>query len=295
MRVYLCLSILAAFGFAENSWGWGENGHRIVGQIAENHLSPAARTKIAQLMGTETLAESSTWGDDVRSDQKFAKYDPWHYVEIPEGKTYATAPKNPKGDVLVGIQATMDVLIGKSTKFTAKEALRYLVHFVGDLHQPLHVGNGHDEGANMCSVKYAGRNTNLHVVWDTHLIEDRKLGYLDFSRFLDRPDLITTTKIKKWTTGKLVDWAQEAIKIRESLYPPANPNPDPMNLHSLLVGEARVAKNRPYCKVNDGEKIPTKDLPKLGFDYEYKYKKVLDEQLSKAGVRLSYILNELFR
>jgi len=291
VRVFIIAVLALSIFVCEKSWSWGETGHRIVGQIAESRLTPSARAKIHAILGDESLAEASTWGDEVRSDRKFAKYDPWHYVEIPDGLNYGNSPKNPEGDVIVGIQTTIAVLQGKSNVFKPDDALRYLVHFMGDLHQPLHVGNGKDQGGNMCTVKFAGRNTSLHVVWDTHLIGARELSYTEFSNFLNRNDLVTTAKIRKWTAGNVVDWAQETMKIRNSVYPPNN---DPRFTQDELGVDFNTAGEPNYCKKSDDESIPTAKIPMIGFGYEYKFKKVLDEHLTKAGVRLSFILNQLF-
>lgn len=286
VKVLLSIALLSILNI-DRSFGFGENGHRIVGQIAETRLSPTAKSKIQAILGTESLAEASTWADEVRSDSKFEAYDCWHYVEIPDGMTYQNAPKNPEGDVIMGIQTMIDVIQGKSTKFKPKEALRYLIHFIGDLHQPLHVGNGRDHGGNLCIVKFAGRNTNLHVVWDSSMIDSRSLSFTEYSQFLNRGDLVTAAKIRKWTEGSYIDWAHDSMTARDALYPPNN---------SLTpANEMAGVKERNYCKKTDQDTIPTALIPVLGFGYEYKFKKTMDEQLTKGGVRLGHILNEIFR
>ncbi len=275
---------------SETSFGWGENGHRVVAEIAETRLTTNTKARVQEILGQETLAEASTWADEVRSDNKYNKYDPWHYVEIPDGRDYSSSPKNPDGDLIVGIRTTIEVLQGKDKTFTKKEALRYLVHFLGDLHQPLHVGNGKDKGGNMCVVKFAGKNTNLHTVWDTHLIGARELSFTELTAFLNRGDLITQRKINSWVTGDYVDWAHDMIKVRDSLYPP---NVDRTEKDKDQMDDFSFKGERTYCKKTDTDKIPAPQVPYLSWSYEYKFKLTIDEQLQKAGVRLASVLNDI--
>jgi hypothetical protein len=280
------IGVWVLLGLSVHAWGWGNVGHRVVGKIAENHLSPKAKQGIKTILGFESLAEAATWGDEVRSDEKYKKYDNWHFVEIPDGMTYETAPKNPNGDVVLGIQTTVAVLKGQSTEFTKKEALRYLIHFVGDVHQPLHVGNGTDRGANWCTVKYAGRNNNLHAVWDSALIDAKNLSYTELSEFLDRPDLVTAARLASWARGTVVDWAHESMSHRNDIYPPS--------LTPAEVKTPNPSAQRSYCKTDPEQSIPTNLIPVLSYPYEYQMKSLLHEQLTKAGIRLSYILNDIY-
>lgn len=292
MKVVGCvLALSISLLVSEKSYAFGENGHRVVAEIAESRLTANTKKKVAEILGQETLAEASTWADEVRSDNHYNKYDPWHYVEIPNGMNYGNSPKNPDGDVIVGIKTTIDVLQGRSTVFNKKEALRYLVHFIGDLHQPLHVGNGKDKGGNLCVVKFAGRNTNLHTVWDTHLIGARELSYTELSKFLNRSDLVTQNKINSWVTGDYIDWAQDVVKVRESLYPP---NVD-RSEKDKADGEFGRDQEHTYCKKVDTDTIPSAQIPYLSWAYEFKFKLVIDEQLQKGGVRLASLLNDVLR
>ena len=126
---------------------WGKTGHRTMGEIAAKHLSKRAAKKISALLGGESLAFVSTYADEIRSDDAYRKYGPWHYVNFPFGGRYENTPKNKKGDIIVGIQNCIDVLKDATSSQKDKEFyLRLLVHFIGDLHMPLHVGLKEDKG-----------------------------------------------------------------------------------------------------------------------------------------------------
>jgi len=155
---------------------WGANGHRVVGRIAANHLTAEAAAAVTSLIGPEGLGQASTWGDDIRNDPNWQpplkNPSPWHYISIDDGETLETTARDPNGDVLEAIGRFTAVLRdGQATRPAKQEALRFLVHFVGDVHQPLHVGRRDDRGGNTVKVTLFGEETNLHSVWDTGLVE----------------------------------------------------------------------------------------------------------------------------
>ena len=151
---------------------WGANGHRVVGRIAANHLTSEAAVAVASLVGSEGLDQASTWGDEIRNDPNWQpplkNPSPWHYISIDDLETLETTARNPDGDVLEAIERFSAVLRdGQATRPAKQEALRFLVHFVGDVHQPLHVGRRADLGGNTVEVTLFGEKTNLHSVWDS--------------------------------------------------------------------------------------------------------------------------------
>ena len=97
-------AILAVFLLPALAFSWGKTGHRVVGQIAENHLSPKAAKAVRDLLGPDSLAEVANWADEIRSDPSWKRADPWHYVNIPDGETYETMSKNPAGDIIVAMK-----------------------------------------------------------------------------------------------------------------------------------------------------------------------------------------------
>lgn len=235
---------------------WGKTGHRTMGEIAAKHLSKRAAKKISALLGGESLAFVSTYADEIRSDDTYRKYGPWHYVNFPFGGRYENTPKNKKGDIIVGIQNCIDVLKDATSSQKDKEFyLRLLVHFIGDLHMPLHVGLKEDKGGNSFKVKWFGKQTNLHSVWDTKIIE----GYgMSFTELTSNVDALSKKEIQTIQSGAVTDWMYESRALCEDVY--ANTS----------VGE------------------------NLGYKYMYRYVNVSRKQLQKAGLRLASILNEIY-
>ena len=198
--------------------GWGPNPHRVAAQIAVNHLSPATVVAVRALLGNETLPMVSTWADTVRKTPRYRHTAPWHYVNIPDGETYLTAKKNPDGDIIVALRRCEQIL--RDTKASRKEkaeALKFYVHFVADLHQPMHVGRASDRGGNGVRVYWFRKSfvTNLHSVWDERLFEAEKLSYTEFTDFIDRA---TPRQIRKWNRSGYLDWAAESMALRGGCY-----------------------------------------------------------------------------
>lgn len=198
------------------AFGWGQTGHRATGLIAERLLSDKARQKIRALLGQESLAMVSTWMDDIRSDSTFDHTHDWHWVTIETGQTYEQSKKNPKGDVIMTLERLISELKGKKLDRAKEiEALKMLVHLVGDIHQPLHVGCCDDQGGNKVQVKWFGSNSNLHSVWDTGMIDGTRLSYTELADWLGKPDAAT---LKKWQAASVRDWASESMSVRTSVY-----------------------------------------------------------------------------
>ncbi|MBS1680314.1 MAG: S1/P1 nuclease [Bacteroidetes bacterium] len=247
------------FGFSVflsfNLLGWGATGHRVVGLVASKHLTAKAKKNIIKLLGSNSLAEVSTWMDEIRSDSTMNHISTdWHWVTIETGKTYEESPKNPKGDVI----ATLERIISELKKHTLDkktetEYLKILIHLVGDIHQPLHVGCCDDQGGNKIKARWFGRETNLHTIWDSYMIDDQKLSYTDFAGFLDEPDAAT---LVAWQKNSVREWANESIHYRKQIY----------------------------------------DIGKGSLSYKYSYKSlpIIHERLTKAGVRLAGLLNEIY-
>ena len=235
---------------------WGKTGHRTMGEIATKHLSKKAAKKISALLGGESLAFVSTYADEIRSDDAYRKYAPWHYVSFPFGARYENTPKNKRGDIIMGIQNCIDVLKDATSSQKDKEFyLRMLVHFIGDLHMPLHVGLKEDKGGNSFKVKWFGKQTNLHSVWDTKIIEGYAMSYTELT---NNVDVLSKKEIQTIQSGAVTDWMYESRALCEDVY--ANTS----------VGD------------------------NLGYKYMYRYVNVSRKQLQKAGLRLASILNEIY-
>src|SRR5690606_17271581 len=139
------LALLLPLLLPSQALAWGATGHQVVADIAERHLSPKARMAVQELLGEETMASVSTWMDRVRSQPDHRHTNTWHWVTIPDGVTYAQTAKKSEGDVVEAIGRMAATLRSDTASVGGKRlALRYLIHMVADLHQPLHVGNGVD-------------------------------------------------------------------------------------------------------------------------------------------------------
>ena len=199
---------------------WGANGHRVVGRIAANHLTAEAAVAVTSLIGPESLDQASTWGDDIRNDPNWQpplqNPSPWHFISIDDGETLETTARDPNGDVLEAIERFSAVLRnGRATRQAKQEALRFLVHFVGDVHQPLHVGRRADRGGNDVEVTLFGEKTNLHSVWDSGLIESEKLSFSELAAFIDHP---TREELRVWQSAAPAVWVRESKAARDRIY-----------------------------------------------------------------------------
>jgi hypothetical protein len=233
---------------------WGAIGHRIVGRIAEQHLSAEARQQLQALLGPESLAQVSTWPDEIRADPRWSHASPWHYVNIGDEETYETAPKHPGGDVVEAIQRLSAVLRDPQAMPQEKVvAVKFLVHLVGDIHQPLHVGRRDDQGGNKIQGQWFGVPSNLHKVWDEQLIEAEKLSFSEFAAFLALP---TAADVVTWQQSTVLDWVREAMSLRPQVY-----------------------------DIGDGQ---------LSYAYIYKQMPTVKERLLRAGVRLAGLFNTIF-
>lgn len=235
---------------------WGQNGHRATGKIAEKHLSKRAKRKIAKLLNGQSLAFVSTFADEIKSDREFRKYSPWHYVNFPLGEQYDASKRNPQGDLIYGIEYCIRVLNNENSSNQDKVFyLKMLVHLIGDLHQPLHIGRAEDKGGNDIQVRWFNQGTNLHSVWDTKMIESFNMSYVELA---ENAKKLTKKEVKGIQEGSVLDWVYETRKLTEKVYTSAN------------VGE------------------------KLRYRYSYIHFPIVRQQLQKGGIRLAKILNDIF-
>lgn len=178
------LSIILMFSFL---FSWGKTGHRTTGEVAELHLTDKARIEIQKILKDPSLAVASTWADEMRSNPDFRQYAPWHYANMPLDVSYAQSEKSSKGDIVQAIKLCKSKLKNDNTSLEEKAFyLRFLVHLVGDIHQPLHVGRSEDRGGNSIKVKWFGKDTNLHRVWDSEMINTYLMSYTEFANHLNK-------------------------------------------------------------------------------------------------------------
>jgi hypothetical protein len=198
------------------SFAWGVTGHRATGWIAEHYLNAKAKKRVKKILQQESLAMVSTWMDEIKSDSTYNYTSDWHWVTIPDGQTYDQSIKNPNGDVIMTIERIVKEL--KTHTLTSKqesEHIKMLVHLVGDIHQPLHVGCCDDQGGNKVKVKWFRNESNLHRVWDSDMIDDTRLSYTELAQSLNEPDAI---EIAKYQKASVRDWANESMSVRKAVY-----------------------------------------------------------------------------
>ncbi len=202
--------------FMINVYAWGVTGHRVTGLIAETYLSKKAKKEIQRILGQQSLAIASTWMDEIRSDSIYDYMEPWHWVTIQDGQTYDQSEKNSHGDIIKTIENIIAEL--KSHKLNAEQErakIKILIHLIGDIHQPLHVGGGADRGGNDVKVTWFKTDSNLHRVWDSDIIDDTRLSYTEFANSLEQPD---ATQLKLLQKSTYIDWANESITYRPQVY-----------------------------------------------------------------------------
>lgn len=254
----LILCFIAACLWHANSFAFGQTGHRVAGAIAEHHLSDEARKQISKILNHQSLAEASTYADQMRSNPAHFWQEvagAYHYVTVPPGKSYQDVRPPKKGDAVTALAMFKKVLHDPSASLSEKQkALKFTVHIIADLHQPLHAGNGKDHGGNRVKVEFFWQPSNLHRVWDSGLIDRQKLSYTEWTNWLNKS--ISAKNLIDWASTNPVDWIAESVAIRDTLYPESNV---------------------------------------INWDYQYKHLPTLKRRLQQAGVRTAYYLNELFQ
>jgi len=236
---------------------WGPTGHRTVGKIAEKHLTKKAKRAINKLLNGESLAFISTYADEIKSDKNYDKYYTWHYVNFPFDTKYEDSKKNKRGDLITGINTCIEILKNKTTNKKEKVFhLKMLVHLIGDLHQPLHVGRAEDKGGNTIQVQWFKKGTNLHRVWDINMIKEWNMSYIELA---DNTTYLNKNQIAAYKKGTVLDWIYDSQKLAKQV----------------------------YASVEKGEN--------LRYRYSYDHFGTVRKQLQKGGIRLAKLLNEIFR
>jgi hypothetical protein len=195
---------------------WGPTGHRATGWIADKYLNKKARKEIERVLSGQSLAMASTWMDEIRSDSAYDYTADWHWVTLQDGQTYEQSEKNPKGDIIQALEKIITEL--KSKTLTPEEEtkrVKMLIHLIGDIHQPLHVGGGSDRGGNDVRISWFRNESNLHRVWDSEMIDDTKLSYSELGQSLDKP---TPAQLTGWQNSSVKDWAYESMAYRKQVY-----------------------------------------------------------------------------
>jgi hypothetical protein len=265
----LCFAALLLPASAAPALAWGSEGHHIAAEIAEQFLEPSTAHQVRDLLAIDnetTLAQASTWADGIRPQRPETAR--WHYVNIPINPPEGTPPAYdarrdcPTGDCVVAAIGRFEaVLRDKSAPPRQRlEALKWLVHLVADINQPLHCADNQDRGGNDVYVDFMGRRTNLHAVWDSgilaaaHISDERAYA-------LELAHSISPAEAEKWRSGTPADWADDSYGVASN----------------LIYG---VWPHSPGA---------------LPASYEEKAIYVVQVQLEKAGVRLAAVLDDMLR
>jgi hypothetical protein len=240
------------------SFGWGHEGHQIIATVAEDHLDETTKVMIQSLLGNNHLYSIASWADDVRRERPETKA--WHYVDVPLGGRY-DANRDcalPDSCVVAKINDFEQVLTNKNaTRDQRAEALKFVVHFIGDIHQPLHAVK-EARGGNEIHVRFLGDDRcgryecNLHGVWDTDMISHTGLGRQEYAQHLE--DLIQSQRLAYVDSGAPEQWANESVGLAGAAWVPDGTN--------------------------------------LDEQYYRREIKVVDRQMALAGLRLAKLLND---
>ncbi len=257
MKRSFMLPILSGL-VALSAMGWGQKGHDTTAFIAENHLTPAAKAAVEEILDGKSIVYYANWADNACHTEPYAYTKTWHYKNIDEGEKYSEVKDIKEGSVVSALYDQIAILNDTTaTKEQKWLALVLTVHFLGDIHQPMHMGRLSDKGGNRHNIKYFNSGTNLHSVWDSRLPESaHKWSYTEWQQNIDRatPEEIDLIVVG----GTPYSWGEETYEIAKKVY-----------------------ENTP-----EGTNV--------AFDYIADWTPVIETQFLRGGLRLADVLNEAF-
>jgi len=307
----LALLTSALLFSAPSTRAWGCKGHEAVALIAEKHLAPEAKEFVLNLLKenpldpgfkrycgsavNDPMGEASTWADDVRPERKNG---PWHYIDIPRGTPRGDGNLAPycgkEGCVNEALAAQIAILTDKSAGPAKRaEALRYIIHFVGDLHQPLHSTTNDDEGGNCVPLRYFRRKPrehnhaftpNLHNIWDSAIL-DRDAEGADSREYAERLEETYASSFEQWQKAgiHIDDWVWESHDYAEK------------NVYEPLTPKVAIEKPMPVYACTDDNNIGARLLDEhitVAEAYQDQAALIAELRIAQAGIRLALILNE---
>lgn len=261
-RFITILLLLALVSCTAKVLAWGTTGHRVIAEIAERNLNKKARKNVKSLLDDQHMAFWANWPDFIKSDttKHWDHTHIWHFVNAPAGMNkdqFVDFIGSIKQDNVYSAINDLTNILGDKSKPNEerKEALVFLIHLMGDMHQPMHTGREEDRGGNRIKISWFGQATNLHSLWDSKLVDYEKYSYTEYATVLN---VLTKKEKKALQEGVIEDW----------LY------------------DSHLIANEVYSSVKDGDE--------LSFNYMYKVSPIVNGQLQKAGLRLAKLLNDLF-
>lgn len=261
MTLFPRVMVLLLF-FVEPGFAWAPEGHQIAAGIALRELTPKARQQVALLLsGANKLVLDSSWADEIREQRPDTSA--WHYVNVPVTARGYDAARDCAHDDCVVAQILRDEKIlsdPRAPRDAKAEGLRFLIHFIADVHQPLHVADRDDRGGNDLLVRMGSKRASLHQLWDQDVVV--AMG-IDSERIADSIDReLSPAQKRQMGQGTPVDWANESLG---------------------------VARRDIYASIPPGPRI------RLPSDYARKESAVARLQLARAGIRLAAVLNTIFK
>ena len=256
---FLSIILLSVLSVAEG-FSWGQKGHDTTCAVAQNHMSRKALASTELLLDGYSIIYWSNWLDNASNTPEYAYSKTWHFKNVDADQTYDEVEPAETGDVVVALKDNIEKLknyqIGLISRDEAVLALKMVIHLMGDLHQPMHMGHKSDLGGNRVEVNFFKNTTNLHSVWDSQLLESgHKWSHTEWVEEIDRGGDSTYTKIIE---GDIDDWARETVAICAQVY---NDSPQGAN---------------------------------LSYDYVARWTPVVEKQLLHGGLRLAKVLNDIF-
>ena len=251
------LLLILIIGFSFPAKAYDVVGHRIVADIAYHNLNCRTRHKVDKLLGKHSLIYDAKWPDDIKSDSAYSYSYNWHFQNLKDGMNPADIQylfNHPKaeGEHLFFALDSLSRRLKKNN--SDAEALKFIIHFVADMHQPMHLGRAGDRGGNDIYVKWFGKDIRLHQLWDTQMLEGQKFSYSEYSQYL----MDKFAKRKKEVRRQSLPESLEAVYLlREQIYAY-----DYTNLSA--------------------------------YNYMYIFNDNLDETLYRGGIQLANLLNKLF-
>ena len=259
----LLVAVMAAV-YAVPAFGWGQEGHRVIAKIAYDNLTPRAKKQMNKFMGDRGMIYLANWPDEIKSDNIYPQSikDGWHFQDFPSGMSDslvadALTHYPAEGGNLFRVLDSLEIeMAGEKVEgINTNHILRFLVHLNGDRYCPMHMAHMDDKGGNKVKMKWFGKETNLHTVWDTKLIESQGYSYTEYAQMIEDTYKDLKPGIEKATDEELLI---ESYHMTEAIYK--------------------------YQERWDGNT----------YHYIYTWREAMERQLYIAGIRLAKLLNSIF-
>jgi S1/P1 Nuclease len=240
---------------------WGREGHRALALIAEKHLSRKAAAQVKDLLGDKSIADVASWADEVRNQPEYKGTGPWHFVNLPLGMGYADFQQALKAkdepNAYQALELNLKLLRDKKQPREKRiDALKFVVHLVGDIHEPMHVSRAEDKGGNDIQLQFQGEGSNLHRMWDSGLIHAHGLSDDRLAAENDHPDHVSRLG---WENSAVEQW----------------------------LFESYLLSTQQYAEVPNGSTLDA--------EYYKKHIGEVQLRLQQGGIRLAQVLNETLK